>query len=137
MSDERRPDEDDADEDSHQEAEPQQDDDNVDLSDLVDSGRWTSAWADSINDILKPLRHQLSLMESTRRAIDSVMGAGNPLYRAGVDAQLQALFAGPVQALQSPLSDLYDWRRSVDDFVRSVSLPRTLLDQLAATAALF
>ncbi|MEU1599902.1 hypothetical protein ABZ468_45735 [Streptomyces sp. NPDC005708] len=88
--------------------------------------------------MLEPTRRHIRMMESTRRAIQSVMGPGNAVRQAVLDAQRQyRAIAAPVLALQSDLSDIYDWHSRINDVVRSVSLPRTLLDQLAATAALF
>ncbi|MFE1453117.1 hypothetical protein [Streptomyces olivaceoviridis] len=66
------------------------------------------------------------------------MGPANAAYQTALDTQrrYQAI-AAPVRALQNDPSDIYDWHRQINDVVRSVSLPRKLLDQLAATAALF
>ncbi|MFK0017271.1 hypothetical protein [Streptomyces sp. NPDC091027] len=78
------------------------------------------------------------MMESTRQAIESVTGPGNAVYQAALDAQRQyRAVAEPVLALQRDLSDIYDWHSRISDVVRSVSLPRGLLDHLASTAALF
>jgi hypothetical protein len=126
-------------EDSDQEAEPVQDNGaTVDLSGVMESLRKTSAWFDTIDKLVEPARRQIQAMESTRRAIEIAMGPGNAIYQAALDAQRQyRAIAEPVLALQSDLSDIYDWHSRINDVVRSVSLPRTLLDQLAATAALF
>ncbi|MEW1671556.1 hypothetical protein [Streptomyces albidoflavus] len=111
---------------------------NNDLSGFMESIKQISAWHNSIDKMLEPARRHIRQMESTRRAIESVMGPGNAVYQAALDAQRQyRAFAEPVLALQSDLSDIYDWHSRINDVVRSVSLPRTLLDQLAATAALF
>jgi hypothetical protein len=139
MNNEDTPDADDGEEDFDQEAEPQQDADaDIDLSDFMKSAKQTAAWLNSIDKMLEPARRQIRALESTRRAIDSVMGPGNAVYQAALDAQRQyRAIAAPVLALQSDLSDIYDWHRRIDDVVRSVSLPRALLDQLAAAAAFF
>lgn len=139
MNDEDIPGADDGEEDAGQEAEPHQDGSvHADLSGFMESVSQTSAWLNSIDKMLEPVRHHIRDLESTRRAIDSVMGPGNALYQAALDArrQYQAI-AEPVLALESDLSDIYDWHRRINDVVRSVSLPRDLLDQLAEAAALF
>ncbi|MFE9647483.1 hypothetical protein ACFYO0_25870 [Streptomyces sp. NPDC006365] len=139
MNDEDTPGAEDGEEDFDQEAEPRQSGGaNIGLSGLMKSVRETSAWLNSIDQMLEPARRQIRMMESTRRTIESVMGPGNAVYQAVLDAQRQSrAISAPVLALQSDLSDIYDWHARINDVVRSVSLPRTLLDQLAKTAALF
>ncbi|MDX2633188.1 hypothetical protein PV381_42665 [Streptomyces scabiei] len=139
MNDEDTPDAEDGEEDFDQEAEPRQDvGADIDLSGLMKSARQNAAWLNSIDKQFEAIRRQLRGIESTRRSIVDAMGPANAVYQAALDAQrrYQAI-AVPVLALQSDLSDIYDWHSRIDDVVRSVSLPRTLLDQLAATAALF
>ncbi|MET7674380.1 hypothetical protein [Streptomyces seoulensis] len=141
MNNEDTPDADDGEEDFDQEAEPQQDAGaDIDLSGFMRSARQTAAWLNSIDNdkMLEPARRQIRALESTRRAVDSVVGPGNAVYQAALDAQRQyRAVAAPVLALQSDLSDIYDWHRRIGDVVRSVSFPRALLDQLAAAAAFF
>lgn len=139
MNDEDTPDAEDGEEDFDQEAEPRQDvGADIGLSGLMKSARQNAAWLNSIDKQFEPIRRQLRGIESTRRSIVDAMGPANAVYQAALDAQrrYQAI-AVPVLALQSDLSDIYDWHSRIDDVVRSVSLPRTLLDQLAAAAALF
>ncbi|MCZ9336663.1 hypothetical protein NGM37_02595, partial [Streptomyces sp. TRM76130] len=120
MNNEDTPDADDGEEDFDQEAEPQQDAGaDIDLSGFMKSARQTAAWLNSIDKMLEPARRQIRALESTRRAIDSVMGPGNAVYQAALDAQRQyRAIAAPVLALQSDLSDIYDWHRRIDDVVR-------------------
>lgn len=136
MNSEDAPDAEDGDEDFGQEAEPHQGRGaNYDLSGFMESIRQISAWQDKM---LEPARRHIRQMESTRRTIESVMGPGNTAYQAALNAQRHyRAIAEPILALQSDLRDIYDWHGRINDVVRSVSLPRTLLDQLAATAALF
>ncbi|WP_165394263.1 hypothetical protein [Streptomyces albidoflavus] len=119
----------DGEEDFGQEGEPHQGHGaNNDLSGFMESIKQISAWHNSIDKMLEP----------ARQTIESIMGPGNAVYQAALDAQRQyRAFAEPVLALQSDLSNIYDWHSRINDVVRSVSLPRTLLDQLAATEALF
>ncbi|MEU5338357.1 hypothetical protein AB0G51_34295 [Streptomyces asoensis] len=121
-----------------QEAEQRQGASDIGLSGLMKSARQTAVWLNSYDKQLEPLRRQLRIIESTRRSIVEAMGPASAAYQAALDTQrrYQAI-AAPVLALQSDLSDIYDWHRQINDVVRSVSLPRKLLDQLAATAALF
>ncbi|MGP4091022.1 hypothetical protein [Streptomyces sp. KR55] len=139
MNDEDTPGAEDGEEDFDQEAEPHQDGGaDIDPSGFMESVRQTSAWLNSIDKMLEPARRHIRMMESTRRTIESVMGPGNAVYQVALDAQRQyRAIAAPALALQSDLRDIYDWHSRINDVVRSVSLPRTLLDQLAATAALF
>ncbi|MGV9884797.1 hypothetical protein [Streptomyces sp. NPDC003006] len=139
MNNEDTPDADGGEEDFGQEAEPHQDHGaNNDLSGFMESIKQISAWHNSIDKMLEPARRHIRQMESTRQTIGSVMGPGNAAYQAALDAQRHyRALTEPVLALQSDLSDIYDWHSRINDVVRSVSLPRTLLDRLAATAALF
>ncbi|MFJ3099133.1 hypothetical protein [Streptomyces hydrogenans] len=139
MNDEDTPGAEDGEEEFGQEAEAHQDRGaDSDMSGFMESARQSSAWLNSIDKMLEPTRRHIRMMESTRQAIESVMGPGNAVYQAALDAQRRSrAFAEPFLALQSDLSDIYDWHGRINDVVRSVSLPRTLLDQLAATAALF
>ncbi|WP_028815341.1 hypothetical protein [Streptomyces flavidovirens] len=139
MNNEDAPDAEDGEEDFGQEAEPYQGHGaNDDLHGFMESIRQISAWHNSIDKMLEPARRHIRQMESTRRTIESVMGPGNAVYQAALDAQRHyRAIADPVLALQSDLSDIYDWHSRINDVVRSVSLPRTLLDRLAAAAALF
>ncbi|MGW1046966.1 hypothetical protein [Streptomyces sp. NPDC002547] len=121
-----------------QAAEPQDGDATVDLSGFMEGARQASTWRNSLDRQLEPVRSRLRELESTRRAIDSVAGRSSPIYQAALDLQRQhQAIAAPVLALQSDLSDLYDWHRHIANVVARVALPRTLLDQLAAAAALF
>lgn len=139
MNNEDAPDAEDGEEDFGQEVEPQKDHGaNNDPSGFMESIRQISAWHNSIDKMLEPARRHIRQMESTRRTIESVMGPGNAAYQAALNAQRQyRAIAEPVLALQSNLSDIYDWHSRINDVVRNVSLPRALLDQLAAKAALF
>ncbi|WP_435607032.1 hypothetical protein [Streptomyces ardesiacus] len=110
----------------------------IDLSGVIETVRQTQAWYDSVEQVLAPVRRHLPLLESTRRSVDSVMGPANAMRQAVLDAQRQTRgIAAPVLALQRDLRDVYDWHSHIDDVLRSVSLPRALLDQLATTAAAF
>ncbi|MDP9612836.1 hypothetical protein [Streptomyces demainii] len=137
MNDEDTPGAKDGEEEFDQEAEPLQDA-GANLSGLLKSARQTAAWLNSIDKQLEPFRRQLRILESTRRSIVEAVGPANAAYQAALDVQrrYQAI-AAPVLALQSDLSEIYDWHSRINDVMRGVSLPRTLLDQLAATAALF
>ncbi|WP_210594308.1 hypothetical protein [Streptomyces sp. GESEQ-35] len=140
MNDEDTPgaEEEGGDEDFGQEAEPQQSGGDIGLSGFLESIRRTSAWLNSIDRQFEPVRRQLRMVESTRRSILDAMGPANAAYRAALDTQRQyQAIAAPVLALQSELSAIHDWHSRINDVVRSVSLPRALLDQLAAAAGLF
>ncbi|MEU5298640.1 hypothetical protein [Streptomyces umbrinus] len=139
MNDEDTPDAEDGEEDFDREAEPQQKAGaDIGLSGFMKSAGQTAAWFNSIDKQFEPIRRQIRMAESTRRSIVDAMGPANAAYQAALDAQLRyQAIAAPVQALQSDLSNIYDWHSRINDVVRSVSLPRTLLDQLAAAAALF
>ncbi|MCX4581329.1 hypothetical protein OHB41_51215 [Streptomyces sp. NBC_01571] len=136
MKDEDAPD---AEDDFDQEVEAQQDaGDDIDLSGLMKSAGRNAAWFNSVEKQVEPIRRQLRSIESMRRSMVEAMGPANAVYQAALDAQrrYQAI-ATPVLALQSDLSDIYDWHSRINDAVRSVSLPRTLLEQLGAASALF
>ncbi|GAA3660339.1 hypothetical protein ACG5V6_24215 [Streptomyces chitinivorans] len=108
-----------------------------DLPGILEQFRQTSAWLTSVDKALEPARRHIRMMESARRTVESVMGPGT-VYQVALDAQRQyRAVTEPVLALQSSLSDIYDWHSRINDVVRSVSLPRALLERLAATAALF
>ncbi|MET9896166.1 hypothetical protein ABZZ47_39460 [Streptomyces sp. NPDC006465] len=131
MNDEDTPGAEDSEEEFDQEAEPQQGA-SANLSGFMKSARQTATWLNSIDKQFEPFRRQLRMLESTRRSIMDTVGPTNAAYQTSLDAQrrYQAI-AAPVLALQSDLSDIYDWHSRINDVVRSVSLPRTLLDQLA------
>lgn len=108
-----------------------------DLPGIMEQFRQTSAWLTSVDKALEPARRHIRMLESARRTVESVMGPGT-VYQVALDAQRQyRAVTEPVLALQSSLSDIYDWHSRINDVVRSVSLPRALLERLAATAALF
>jgi hypothetical protein len=129
MNDENVPDTEGGGEDG-QEAEPRKGS-GANLSDLVKSAMQTAAWYDSIAKQFEPVVRQIAMLDPTRRSIAAAIG---PTYQAAL--QYQAITA-PVLTLQADLSGIYDWHSHINDVVRNVSLPRTLLDQLAAEAALF
>lgn len=139
MNDEDIPGAEDGEEEDHgQEAEPRQGADDIGLPGLMKSARQMAAWLNSYDKQFEPFRRQLRMLESTRRSIVDAMGPATAAYQAALDAQRRyEAIAAPALALQSDLSGIYDWHRQINDVVRSVSLPRKLLDQLAATAALF
>ncbi|MCD9880855.1 hypothetical protein [Streptomyces guryensis] len=90
MNDEDTPGAGDGEEDGGQEAEPQQDSStHADLSGFMESVSQTAAWLNSIDKMLEPVRRHIRDLKSTRRAIDSVMGPGNALYQAALDARRQ------------------------------------------------
>lgn len=106
----------------------------IGLSGFMKSAGRTAAVLNSIDRKWDPLLRQIRRLESTRRS----MGLTTEAYQAALDAQRRYQeIAGPVLALPSDLSAIYDWHGRINDVVRSVSLPRTLLDQLAAAAAFF
>ncbi|MFD9400286.1 hypothetical protein ACFWA4_15920 [Streptomyces sp. NPDC060011] len=107
------------------------------LSGFMESSRQTAAWLNSYGKMMEPLRQQVRALESTRRAIDSITGPGNAVYQSALNAQRHYRAIAPVLALQNDLRGVYDWHRRIGDVVRSVSLPRALLDQLAAAAGFF
>ncbi|MFJ9380340.1 hypothetical protein [Streptomyces sp. NPDC101455] len=121
-----------------QEPELSQGDATIDLPDFMRSISQTTAWINSINETVEPMRRHIRDQESARRTIESVMGPGNALYQTVRDTQRQyRSLVEPVLALQSDLSDIFDWHSHIADVISSFSIPRTLLNQLADSAALF
>ncbi|MFJ1597242.1 hypothetical protein [Streptomyces sp. NPDC088261] len=107
------------------------------LPSFMTTARQAVKQMNSTDRMLAPIRREIRQIEATRRAVESVVGPDSG-YQAAVDIQHQVeAITEPVLALRRQLSDPYDWHSRIDDIVRSVSLPRSLLDQLAAAAVLF
>ncbi|MFD9796812.1 hypothetical protein ACFWXK_38365 [Streptomyces sp. NPDC059070] len=105
----------------------------IDLSSIITPSIHAAAWDSFVERQVEPLRRQFQISESMRRSIADAIG---PAMQTAINAgrQYQAATA-PVLALQTDLS--HRWHSHIADVVRNVSLTRRLLDQLAATAALF
>lgn len=130
MSDEHRPDDEADDKDCGEDA-GLGSNEGPDLSGMYAA----EVWVKSISEMLRPFLAYTQQMESTGRAVARTVG---PALQAVVRSQREIpAMTGPVLALQSQVRDLYDWDRRIRDAVSSISLPRTLLDQLSATASLF
>ncbi|MFI1177831.1 hypothetical protein [Streptomyces melanogenes] len=137
MNDEDAPDAEDN-EDLGQEPEPeprQGSGASVDLSGLITPSIQAAVWGNFTERHLELLRRQLRISESMRRSIADAMG---PAIQTAIGARRQYQAAtAPILALQTDLGDISGWHEHISDAVRNVSLTRRLLDQLAATAALF